>query len=337
MQCEIEKDFALFYCKPFLSSLASMLNRRHIRIKVLQNLYAIQKTQTDAIDVQEKFLMASMENMKDLYLMMLSTLIEIQKTEQEYLEVASQKHLATYEERNPNKKFINNAVLQILVNSDSLSNNIEEAGVDYFKVHNNYIAHLIKEIKSSEIYTKYMSKKEQSFKEDQEFVIAVYKEIIAPDEKIYAFIEDSKITWLDDVPVVNTNIVKQLSFLKHENDYFRVAKVFKDEDDKEFAKQLFRKTVLNFNELAKTYQAKTNNWEVDRIAEVDAILLNMGVCELQKFPSIPVKVTINEYLEISKEYSTSKSSIFINGILDVLVKEMKENKTLNKIGRGLIE
>jgi transcription antitermination protein NusB len=314
-----------------------MLNRRHIRIKVLQNLYAIQKTQTDAIDVQEKFLMASMENMKDLYLMMISTLIEIQKTEQEYLEVASQKHLATYEERNPNKKFINNAVLQILVNSDSLGNNIEEAGVDYFKVHNNYISHLIKEIKNSDIYAKYMSKKEQSFKEDQEFVVAIYREIIAPDEKIYAFIEDSKITWLDDVPVVNTTIVKQLSSLKHENDYFRISKVFKDEDDKEFAKQLFRKTILNFTELAKTYQDKTNNWEVDRIAEVDAILLNMGVCELQKFPSIPVKVTINEYLEIAKEYSTAKSSIFINGILDVLVKEMKENQTLNKIGRGLIE
>lgn len=314
-----------------------MLNRRHIRIKVLQSLYAIQKTQSDAIDVQEKFLMTSMENMKDLYLLMLSALIEIQKTEEEYLDVASKKYLATYEERNPNKKFVNNSLLKILINSDSLNNNIEESRIDYFKIHDNYITHLLKKIKESDLYKKYMLSKEQNFKEDQDFIISIYKEIIAPDEKIYDFIEDSRITWLDDVPVINTAIVKQLQMLRSENDYFKVATVFKNEDDKEFAKQLFRKTILNFNELTKAYHDKTNNWEIDRIAEVDAILLNMGVCELQKFPSIPVKVTINEYLEIAKEYSTAKSSIFINGILDVLVKEMKENQTLNKIGRGLIE
>lgn len=314
-----------------------MLNRRHIRIKVLQSLYAIQKNQSDAIDVQEKFLMQSIENMKDLYLMMLSILVEIQKTEQEYIDLASQKHLATYQERNPNKKFIENAVLQTLVTSDSLNNNIEENNIDYFKIHNNYISHLLKVIKSSEVYNKYMSKKDSSFAEDKEFIVTVFKEIIAPDEKIYDFIEDSKLTWLDDVPVINTTIAKQLASLRNESDYFKIAKVFKDEDDKEFAKQLFRKTILNFNELGKAYHDKTNNWDVDRIAEIDSILLNMGVCELQKFPSIPVKVTINEYLEISKEYSTAKSSIFINGILDVLVKEMKDNNTLAKVGRGLIE
>jgi len=314
-----------------------MLNRRHIRIKVLQSLYAIQKTQSHAIDVQEKFLMHSIENMKDLYLMMISSLIEIQKLENHFQEIASQKHLATYEERNPNKKFVENIVLQMLVNSDSLNNNIEENGVSYFKVHDNYIIHLLKTIKEADLYKKYMSNKERSFEEDRDFVVAIYKQIIAPDEKIYNFIEDSKISWIDDVPIVNTAIVKQLSSLKNENSYFRVAKVFKDEDDKDFAKQLFRKTILNFSELGKTYQDKTNNWDVDRMAEVDTILLNMGVCELKNFPSIPVKVTINEYLEIAKEYSTPKSSIFINGILDVLVKEMKENNTLNKIGRGLIE
>src|SRR5690606_24909803 len=272
-----------------------MLNRRHIRIKVLQSLYAIQKTQSHAIDVQEKFLMHSIENMKDLYLMMISSLIEIQKLENHFQEIASQKHLATYEERNPNKKFVENSVLQMLVNSDSLNNNIEENGVSYFKVHDNYIIHLLKTIKESDLYKKYMSNKERSFEEDRDFVVAIYKHIIAPDEKIYDFIEDSKISWIDDVPIVNTAIVKQLSSLKNE-------------EDKDFAKQLFRKTILNFSELGKTYQDKTNNWDVDRMAEVDTILLNMGVCELKNFPSIPVKVTINEYLEIAKEYSTPKSS-----------------------------
>src|SRR5690606_30403837 len=193
--------------------------------------------QSDAIDVQEKFLMTSMENMKDLYLLMLSALIEIQKTEEEYLDVASKKYLATYEERNPNKKFVNNSLLKILINSDSLNNNIEESRIDYFKIHDNYITHLLKKIKESDLYKKYMLSKEQNFKEDQDFIISIYKEIIAPDEKMYDFIEDSRITWLDDVPVINTAIVKQLQMLRSENDYFKVATVFKNEDDKEFAKQ----------------------------------------------------------------------------------------------------
>lgn len=314
-----------------------MLNRRHIRVKVMQNLYAIKKLNTDAIDVQEKFLLQSMENTKNLYLLMLSALIEIQKKEQEFLELSSQKHLATIEERNPNKKFVQNAILQILVNSDSLNNNIEENGIDSFKIHENYITHLRKQIKESNLYKTYMQNNKNQFEEDQNFIINLYKEVIAPDEKIYEFLEDTKLTWIDDIPIVNTAIIKQLGILKHEKDYFKVARVFKDEEDKEFAKQLFRKTILNYPELKSFYFPKTNNWDLDRVAEIDNILMTMAMCEITKFPSIPVKVTINEYLEIAKEYSTPKSSIFINGILDSTAKELKEQNAYQKIGRGLIE
>ena len=129
---------------------------------------------------------------------------------------------------------------------------------------------------------------------------------------------------------------KQIKQLKSETDSLIIPEVYKDDDDKEFVTNLFRKTVLNEAELSKEYIDKTPNWDVDRIAEIDTIILKMAICELLKFPSIPTKVTINEYLEIAKEYSTPKSSIFINGILDNLVKEFEKDKRLTKSGRGLL-
>ncbi|WKW47214.1 transcription antitermination factor NusB [Myroides sp. JBRI-B21084] len=314
-----------------------MVNRRHIRSKVLQAIYAMTQNQSDQLDVYEKYLFNSLENIRELYLLMLSSLVELQKVEAEFLEVSAQKHLATPEEKNPNKKFINNLALTILVQSETLKNWTEELHINQFHVNDHYIKTLLQEIKTSDLYKQYMRNGVNKFAEDKEFVIKLFTDFIAPNEKIYEFLEDYKISWIDDIPVVNTAILKQLEGLKDENSYFKLNKVFKDDEDKDFAKQLFRKTALNADVFVKEYEDKTRNWELDRIAEVDTIILNLGVCELQKFPSIPVKVTINEYLELAKEYSTPKSSIFINGILDALVKKYREENKLNKIGRGLIE
>ncbi len=314
-----------------------MVNRRHIRSKVLQAIYAMTQNQSDQLDVYEKYLFNSLENIRELYLLMLSSLIELQRVEKDFLEVSAQKHLATPEERNPNTKFIDNSVLQVLVTSESLNNWLEELRINQFQVNDHYIKALLQEIKSSDLYKNYMKNRTNNFAEDKEFVIRLFTDVIAPNDKIYEFLEDYRISWIDDIPVVNTAILKQLQALKDEPSYFKLNRVFKDEEDKEFAKQLFRKTVLNADVLVKEYEDKTRNWELDRIAEIDTIILNLGVCELQKFPSIPVKVTINEYLELAKEYSTPKSSIFINGILDALVKEYRQENKLNKIGRGLID
>lgn len=314
-----------------------MVNRRHIRSKVLQAIYAMTQNQSDQLDVYEKYLFNSLENIRELYLLMLSSLIELQKVEHDFLEVSAQKHLATPQEKNPNKKFVNNLALQVLCKSETLNNWLEELHINQFHVNDQYIKTLLQEIKSSILYKHYMRNGVNTFEEDKEFLIKLFTDFIAPNEKIYEFLEDYKISWIDDIPVVNTAILKQLEGLKNETSYFKLNKVFKDDEDKEFAKQLFRKTALNADVFVKEYEDKTRNWELDRIAEIDSIILNLGVCELQKFPSIPVKVTINEYLELAKEYSTPKSSIFINGILDALVKEYREENKLNKIGRGLIE
>ena len=253
------------------------------------------------------------------------------------MHLSSQKHLATPQERKPNEKFIKNAVFQILAENNSLSIAMENRKINNWSLNDDYIIILLNAIKESKLYAKYMSNTVNTFEEDKDFIAAIFEEIIVPNEKLYEYLEDDKLTWIDDIPMVNTQILKQLKALKPlEEDNFRVPKLYKDTEDKDFVRDLFRKTVLNEKELAKTYDDKTPNWDSDRIAEVDTIILKMAICEFLKFPSIPVKVTLNEYLEIAKEYSTPKSSIFINGILDNLVKELTESKKLVKVGRGLM-
>lgn len=313
-----------------------MLNRRHIRIKVMQGIYAMHKHESDNLDKEEKFLFQSIENMYDLYLLMLSALIEIRLKEEEYLDLASKKHLATKEERNPNRKFVDNKLLLLLAANESLENVIEERKINNWKRNDDIVLFLLKAIKKSELYQKYMSSNVSTFIEDKNLIVDLFSEVIAPNDKLYDYLEDYKLTWLDDLPTVNTLILKQIKQLKSENDNFVVSKLYKDIDDKEYVRNLFRKTVLNEMELSKEYIDKTPNWDTERIAEIDTIILKMAICELLKFPSIPVKVTINEYLEIAKEYSTPKSSIFINGILDNLVKDYQKNNRLNKAGRGLL-
>ncbi|MFH4967991.1 transcription antitermination factor NusB [Gaetbulibacter sp. M240] len=314
-----------------------MLNRRHIRIKVMQTLYAFKGSESDDFSRDQKFLLFSIENMYKLYLLLMALTIEIQKRAESDLQKKLNKHLATSEDKNPNRKFVNNQVLQYLAENIQLKNQIKSEKINNWELDNEYVDILFKAIISSDIYADYMQTRTSDFKEDKSFIIDIYKEIIAPNEKLYDYLEDKNLTWLDDLPTVNTTILKQLRKLKtSSNDELFVPKLYKDADDKQFAIDLFKKTLLNRSALNHTIEEKTQNWEADRIANVDNVLLQMAICELKNFPTIPVKVTINEYLEIAKEYSTPKSSIFINGILDKLVKEYSENGTLNKIGRGLL-
>ena len=312
-----------------------MLNRRHIRVKVMQSIYAMHQNDSDNLEKEEKFLFQSIENIRDLYLILLSALVELRNSEEDYIEKSSKKHLATPQERNPNRKFINNKVLLLLDENNSLSIALADRKINNWKLNDDYILILLDAIKNSEVYNKYMHNRENDFEEDRDFIAELYTEVIAPDEKLYEYLEDYKLTWVDDIPLVNTLIAKQLKMIKPDGNFF-VPRLYKDEDDKDFVKALFRKTVLNEVELAKEFIDKTPNWDTERIAEVDSIILKMAICEFLKFPSIPVKVTINEYLEIAKEYSTPKSSIFINGILDNLVKDYQNNNKLVKTGRGLM-
>ena len=230
----------------------------------------------------------------------------------------------------------NKFLLQI-VDNKKLEEELSHRKLDNWYLNEEYVKLIYKDIIESDIYSNYMSEVDSDYASDKELIMELFKTIIAPNEKIYDYFEDDKLTWVDDIPIVNTFLLKHFKKAKqsHSQSFF-LPNLLKDEDDMKFALQLLSKTLLKDEALEKEIEGKTPNWDKDRIAEVDSILLKMAICELLHFSSIPERVTINEYLEIAKEYSTPKSSIFINGILDKLTKEYKAEGKLNKIGRGLL-
>ena len=303
----------------------------------MQTLYAFGGSESDDFKKDEKFLLQSLDTMYDLFLLQLSLLIEIQKRAEDQQEKIQRKYLATTEEKNPSKKFINNEVLQLLKSNEALKSELEKRKIDFWYLDFEYVDIIYKAILDSTLYKEYMSTKTSDFKEDRNFIVDIFSEIIATDDKLYDYIEDKKLTWIDDLPVINTIIQKLLRKVKPDStEHHFTPKLYKDLEDREYAVNLFKKSLLNRSKFNEEIAARTVNWDSDRIANLDAILLQMAICEFQKFPSIPVKVTINEYLEIAKEYSTPKSSFFINGILDKIVKDYTKDGNLNKIGRGLM-
>ncbi|SNZ00246.1 transcription antitermination factor NusB [Flagellimonas pacifica] len=314
-----------------------MLTRRHIRVKVMQCIYALIQSKDDSLEKQEKFLRVSIENMYVLYLLILSLLAELHRLAEKHARHASKKYLATEEDNYPDpKKFVNNKLLIQISNNESLKKELSKRKLNNWYLNEEYVKIIYKEVTSSEIYKTYMVNEKSGYEADKEVVIQLFKDIIAPNEKIYEYFEDDKLTWVDDIPIVNTFLVKRLRKANEStNESFFLPSLLKDQQDMDFANELLTKTLLNDAKWEKEIEGKTPNWDNDRIAEIDSIILKMAICELLNFPSIPEKVTLNEYLEIAKEYSTPKSSIFINGVLDKLAKEYKSSGKLQKIGRGL--
>lgn len=304
----------------------------------MQCIYALTQSKDDSLEKQEKFLKVSIENMYTLYLLMLSLFIELHERAENQISLSSKKYLKNNTDSYPNKeKFLRNKLLLQIAGNKTLKDELSKRKLNNWYLNEEYIRIIYNEVMESEIYAKYMSNADSTYEEDKRLIIDLFRDIIAPNEKIYDYFEDDKLTWVDDIPIVNTFLLKQFKKVKESTvpSYF-LPPLFKDEDDMVYANRLLTKTLLNNSKLEQEIEGKTPNWDKDRIADIDAILLKMAICELLNFPSIPERVTINEFLEIAKEYSTPKSSIFINGILDKLVREYKEDGKLKKVGRGLL-
>ncbi|GGW70524.1 N utilization substance protein B [Winogradskyella epiphytica] len=303
----------------------------------MQSMYAFKGTESDDLLKEQRFLLQSLDNMYDLYLSLLALLTELHKKSKDHNEKLQKKLVKSAADENPNLKFQDNQLLHLISSNVILQEAISNKKLNYWDLDFEYVDLLFKEILNSEIYEKYTEDPDTSFKKDKTFVLDVFSEIIAPNDKLYDYFEDKKLTWVDDIPVVNTAILKILRKLKltsPETDL--LPELYKDEDDKEFAIELFKKSFLNNSKFTEEINKKTTNWDSERLASLDGVLLKMAICEFQKFPSIPHKVTMNEYLEIAKEYSTPKSSLFINGILDKIVKEYQSENLHPKVGRGLM-
>lgn len=313
-----------------------MLTRRHIRVKVLQSLYAFYQSEESDLEKQEKFLNYSIAQMQDLNALLIQLLVALRDHASQYLEKSQKKFLATDLEKNPSKAFLDNKVIALISEHEDLATYLKNKKLNNWKADDEYVSLLFNDLKSKAWYDEYLQQPQHSFNDDKTFVTRLYKEIIAPNDKLYDYLEDKRLTWIDDFPLVNTSLLKILGKLNEKKGLsIFETEVYKDQDDREFSLQLLRKVILNDDKIAQEIDGKTPNWDKERIAHLDMIILKMGIAEFLYFPSIPVRVTINEYLEIAKEYSTPKSSIFINGILDNVVKEFTAEEKLNKIGRGL--
>ena len=313
-----------------------MLTRRHIRVKVLQSIYAFHQSESQDLDKQEKFLLFSMNQMQELHALMLHLLVALKNHAEKYQEKSKKKFLATDIERNPSRSFLDNKAIALIEKDATLSEYLKNKKLNQWEDDDEYVTLLFNELRETSWYQEYLELPNPDFKQDRDLIIRIYKEIIAPNDKLYEYLEDKRLTWIDDFPLVNTSIVRALGKLtESKTKGLFYEEVFKDEDDKQFGLNLLRKVILQDDQLTAEIDGKTPNWDRERIAELDLIILKMGIAEFLHFPSIPIRVTINEYLEIAKEYSTPKSSIFINGILDNVVKEYSETGKLNKLGRGL--
>ena len=313
-----------------------MLTRRHIRAKVMQSIYAIQQSQSQDLDKELKFLKNSADEMENLYLLLMALFTELHSLAVNQYEVAQKKYLATSADKLLHQKMKDNELLSLIASNEMLQKAIDDAHINLWNIQEEYVRTLYKLIVESDIYKLY-SKQKATFEADKKFLIEIFEEIIAPDEGLYEYIEDYNLTWLDDFPIVNTFIVRELKNLrpKPPEKYF-IPSLYNNNEEKEYLLDLLKKTVLNDDKLRSFVENKLTNWDKERVALLDLILLKMAICEFMYFSSIPIKVTINEYLELAKEYSTTKSSLFINGVLNVVHKELEEKGLIKKVGRGLL-
>jgi N utilization substance protein B len=315
-----------------------MLNRRYLRIKVMQALYAYFQSDVKDLNKSEKQLLSSIHKIYDLYLYLLSLLLEIRDHAERVLEDAKSKRLPTAEDLSPNKKFIENKFLIQLSKNAVLQKELNARKISW-QNEPELIKKIFNAIRSSDEYSQYLASDNDSYKSHKNFIEDVYKHEIAGLEAVHNLFEEIDIYWTDDIDFVNVMVIKTInSYSESATQHEGLFKLYKDaEEDKEFVEELFRKTIIHEETNEKYIGDKTKNWEVDRIAMMDVLLMKMAITEVLHFPSIPVKVSLNEYIELSKMYSTPKSKLFINGILDKLVMDFKTNKQIKKVGRGLME
>lgn len=314
-----------------------MLNRRHLRIKVLQSLYAYFQSKDEDYAQAERDLMVSIDRIYDLYVYLLLSFSEIKTLAERRIEEGSSKNLPTDEDLNPNRKLVDNRLITALEGSVELRTQAETRKVNWLGAEEQELfKKMFKSIRESETYFEYMNNDVDGYEEDRTFLLALFKAEIANFPLLYNYFEEKSIHWLDDIDLACTMVMKTLKGLEESDTLCSILPLYKDEEDeKHFVKMLLRKSIMMEKENEAIIDDLTQNWEIDRIAKMDVFLMGMAITEMQEFSNIPTKVTLNEYIEISKFYSTPKSNGFINGILDKAISRLEKEGKINKVGRGL--
>lgn len=311
-----------------------MLSRRLLRIKVAKNLYAHLKSGSTNLMVSEKNLIASIDKAYDLYLQMMSLIVDVARYAENRIEIAKQKKLPTYEDLNPNRRFVDNAVINLLTNAESLSDAIATRKLSW-----SHYPDTVKEIYNrmieSDYYKSYMSASICTFTDDKKFVEAFYTSL-EEDEALANTLDEISLLWNDDLSFALYMVIRTVSSIKQSHTDIKLLPKFKSEEDLDFACTLFRKSLVQYEDNQDIVDKYTSNWDVERIAFMDNLIISIAIAELTNFESIPVKVTLDEWIDIAKYYSSPTSSNFVNGVLDKIVAELTESGRIKKSGRGLL-
>ena len=308
-----------------------MLTRRHLRVKVMQQLYANTMSQPFDLKLAQKQLQSSNEGFFELYLFLLNMFIEVQSCGHSLHKLVKKQYLeANSYQLNP--KFFSNLAIAKITSSETLKKYTNKLKITHWQNHDEYVRLIWDHIAASDAYAAYLAEGQSGFSFDKNALITLFTDVIAPYDRLHELIEEIKPSWVDDFPLVNTILRNTLIHMHEDSDpkQLILTSVYKDDDDRRFSVELLESVVVHDEELAAQLVGRTPNWEKNRIAVLDMILLKLAISEFLYFPSIPSKVTINEYLEIAKEYATPKSSKFINGILDVISKEIKHKNMSDK-------
>lgn len=312
-----------------------MLSRRVLRLKAMQVLYGYFSGNNDNPAMAEKELMFSIQKSYHLFFHLLNLMVEISDFARMKIENARQKKLPTYDDLNPNTRFIDNKVITAIRSNREMAAFLQTYPYkwsDYEEI----IKKLYWEILSAKEYEKYMQKTENEIRDDKELISFIYTDIIAKNEEIIQSLEEGSIFWNDDYEFLISSIVKLIASIKSEEGKLKIPSVFSHKDDELFVKDLLHKTIQMHAENEKLISSYTRNWDVERIAQLDILLMEMAITEFLCMDEVPVKVSLNEYIELSKYYSTEKSWAFINGVLDKIIDTLRKEKRIVKKGKGLL-
>lgn len=319
-----------------------MLSRRHLRVKVLQAVYAYSQAGNQDLYQGEKQLILSINKLYELFIWQLSFLIEVSRFAENRMEENKKKHFPTAEDLDPNLRFINNKVLKILTDNKDFRRYENLYKINWSEGQE-VVRKFYNQMREAPEYQKYMLSETNDFEEDKKILIQLVERYFADQELLESFYEEKSIYFVDDYHLISYLLIK---FFKGMHEDFNewtalpdILKTAKEEDneDLDFVKKLFRNTIIKGEEYATMISATTANWEQDRIAVMDMLILKMALAEIFTFRSIPIKVSMNEYIDISKFYSTPRSKIFVNGVLDRLIQTLKAEGKIVKTGRGLLE
>lgn len=314
-----------------------MVNRRYLRTKVMQALFAHKINETEEIIIGRKKLTDSINNCYNLFLYFFSLFPELRRYRLNKLEELKAKISPTAEDLNPNTKFVDNIVINQIEDNVTLQKAWKNNRINWTN-HHDVIVQIFQEVNKLEEFQCYMANPERSYTEDKQIVLDIIEKVFVESTLLHWFFEEQNVHWFDDYNDALLVVYKNIqAFKESKGNEEKIMPLFKDQEDISFYQDLYTKTILNDEAYFSLIEDKLQNWEAERLLTVDVILMKMAICELKEFPTIPVKVIVNEYIELAKTYSSAKSGFFINGILDKVITQLRDNNELNKMGRGLLD